>query len=120
MGDSGRLAEYQGDERVWRIDHGGESAWVVAGRASEALAEHESISDDFCEDFTVKALSPTDSITVNGEDPQDFPEAFLEADDEFYDGGRIRFTANAAEWAEYVATTLKPKPRAFHLCSTEF
>lgn len=79
---------------------------------------HYTAEVDFCDDLRVRALPPKESITVLGEDPKDFPEAFLEADDEFYDGGRVRFIANAAEWAEYVAETLKSK--TFHLCGTAY
>lgn len=119
MGDSGRTTQYEYDQRLWRIDHAGAITFVVAETPGDALREQQSVEDDSgCEDFRVRLMPPTESITVMGEDPTDYPKGFLEEDDEFFEGGRIRFTATAAEWCEYVAETLTKS--TYYLCGSEF
>lgn len=117
MGDSGRTTEYQGDEKLWRIDHGGAASWIVAEQAWEALRELLSIEDDDCEDYKVVVVPPNAFVTVNGEDPKDYPENFRDLEDDDPDAPLL-FKATAAEWVEHVVEGTKHS--TYYLCGTEY
>ena len=123
MGDSGRTTTYQGDPFVWKIDHGGETAWYVATYASDAMKEHELLAAEQSDGpFTITLVPPETPITIHAshDESDTYPDSWRE-DDEDRSIDERNVTAFAAEFAEFHANELMMRSNdALQLCTTEY